>query len=440
MPLKMPANAAQTLTTPEVHAAAYILIEADSGRVLTAHNEHNRMFPAATTMILTAILAYEHIGMNEIITIGDEVDELPFGSARIGHRAGEEITGEDMIRAMIVGTGLDTANTVALTTARRVSGDEFLPFSQAQIDFTTLMTERAAQLGAMDTRFVNPHGFHHGNHYSTAYDLARIARHAMSIPTIAAIANETRFRGRDSANELLHLYPYAIGIRTGFTNLAGETLVAAAYRDGVMLIAVTLDSPLTDEGEPTRWQDAINLFEYGFANYAYRTLLVPDTVMGRLNIDNPRLGAADYLEFYNTLSREYFLSAAELSRLETTIEFLPEFIIYHEIYNEGYYETQRHFQAPIEQGEKIGTINHILDGEILFITNLYAANEILLRTTASDIDFYMDRIVQIFFSRASIPYWIAALSVLALLIVAYILLRNRYRAHRAKQGKYKMKL
>ncbi|MDR2166829.1 MAG: D-alanyl-D-alanine carboxypeptidase [Clostridiales bacterium] len=419
--------------TPEIHAEAYILIEKHSGRILAEHEAHRRMFPAATSMILTAILAYEHIGADEIIVVGNEITALPDGSARTGHEIGEELGLEDLIRSMLVGRGLDAANTVALTVARRVSGDEDMAFAQAQSFFANLMNERARALGAENSRFMNPHGYHHGNHFSTAYDLAQISRHAMNVATIAEIAAEGRFRQFANANELIGQYAYATGIRTGFTNRAGESLAAAASRGGVDLIAITLNSPIIDDA-PTRWQDAISLFEYGFENYATRALLAPDTILGQMYVENPRLGDIGYLEFYNAIGREYFLSLRELARIQTYIEFLPQFVAY---YGE---ESELHFVAPIEEGEKIGTISHILDGETLYITNLYAARHVPIRDTSSDIDYHMERIRQIFFSRASVPYWIAALSVLALLFIAAILIRNRIRQRKAKQGKYKMKL
>jgi len=431
------AGQGQVLTRPEVHAYTHVLIELESGRILSEHDAHRRMFPAATTMILTAILAYEHLDMDEIIIVGNEINQLPHQAATIQLQVGEAITGLNLIRAMIIGQGLDAANVVAINVARRMSDNPDMPWGDAQLFFGQLMTQRAMSLGAINSRFVNAHGFHHANHSSTAYDLAQIARHAMSIPTIANIASQPNFTGYmagegtrrrtfTSANDLLRNFSYARGLRTGNHNLSGEVLVAAAQRDGIMLISVTMNSPIINDA-PTRWTDNINLFTYGFENYAIHQILTPATTHGQLNILNPRLGDYEYLEFYSRAEISHFMSMAELGRLETLIEFSEDFTEY-------YYEELR-FTTAIEEGEIIGTLHHVLDGELLFSSNLYATREVLERTTASDIDHYMG----IFFSRAALPYWIAGILAVVLLIISYIIIRNRIRTSIARQSKYKIK-
>lgn len=458
MVLSFFALSATATPLPHINADAFVLIEANNGRVLAENEMHRRMFPAATTMILTAILAYEHLEMGEIFIAGSEVGNLPFGSARNHHEVGEAILGENLIRGMLIGAGNDTANVVALNVARRVSDDETMEFGEAQAFFAQLMLQRATELGILDSRFINPHGYHNDNHFTTAYDLARIAQHALSIPTIAQIASEAHFSGAmaganppygavlrnrtwNSANMLIRsdnmaFYSYATGLRTGHTTMAGDTLVATAYRDGVDLIAVTLNSPRLEDDTQTRWQDAVNLFEFGFQNFAYHTLLTANETLGQMPVYNPRLGDYGYLEFYNTQGIDLFLSQAELDRLQTHIEFLQEYIIYNE--DDPYAEWV--FQTPIEEGQILGTISHILDDTVLFYTNIYAHREVLERTTASDIDYHMANVQRIFFSAQSIPYWIAALSVLGMLMIVLFQIRKKIRDNRSRHGRYKMKL
>ncbi|MCL2235175.1 MAG: D-alanyl-D-alanine carboxypeptidase [Defluviitaleaceae bacterium] len=457
--MALPFFAVQTQANalPQIHAETFVLIEANNGRVLTESGMHRRMFPAATTMVLTSILAYEHLNMGEIFFAGSEVGNLPFGSARNHHEIGEAILGENLIRGMLIGAGLDTANIVALNVARRVSGDFEMPFSEAQVFFTAMMAERASDLGALDSRFINPHGYHHDNHFTTAYDLGRIAYHAMSIPLIAQIASEAHFSGSmagadppygvahrnrtwNNANLLIRpdsewFYDYATGLRTGHTSIAGDTLISTAYRDGITLIAVTLNSVRLEDDSQTRWQDAANLFEYGFNNFAYRTILAVDGMLGQMPVYNPRLGDYDYLEYYNTRGIDLFLSQAEFDRLETSIDFMEEFVIFDEY--DPYAEKM--FSAPIEEGQIIGTISHTLDGELMFHTNLYASREVLVRDTGSDIDYHMANFQRIFFSSQSIPYWIAGLSVLGLLLVVFFQIRRKIRDNRSRHSRYKMK-
>ena len=446
----------------EVHAQTYILIEAESGRVLVGHDVDARMFPAATTMILTAILAYEHLDMGAIYIVGNEVTQIPFGAASNHHQSGEAILGINLIRGMIVGAGIDTANVVALHVARAVSEDENMTFAQAQTFFTTLMNQRAAELGAANSRFVNPHGFHHANHTTTAYDLAVIARHALSIPTLAQIAALPAWSGPiggttnaaelpediraqnptlptrswRSPNELLqageNFFAGASGLRTGFTNFAGETLVASAARDGITLISVTMNSPLIDDA-PTRWADARSLFEYGFENFAHRTMTAG---VSRIYIENPRLGEEVYLEV-ELAQPEFtrFLSQAEAERVVAQISWLENATTYFIILDEHGHEevSQWLVVPPIEEGQILGHVSFILDDDVLETTTIHAAREVLPRTTASDIDHHRARFIEIFFSRASIPYWIAAISVGALITIAGFILRNKVREKKKHQ-------
>ena len=444
---------------PEVHAAAHILIEIESGRIISEYRAHDHMFPAATTMILTAILAYEHIGMDEIIIAGNEVLDLPFGSASNNHQIGEAILGINLLRGMLIGRGNDTANIVALEVGRRTTDSPGMSFGNARIAFTRLMGQRARELGATRSSFVNPHGFHHDSQYTTAYDMAQIAMHAISIPTIAQIVRQASFSGPmwggDSANvpegavmlsrtwhslnELIidhspYFYPYAIGLRAGWTNQAGYSLVAAATRDGVTLVSVTFDSPLIPgyaDGEyvHTRWQDNINLFEYGFANYANRVFLEENTIVGELPIYDPHLDDDGYLEFFSTSLGMLFLSNAEIERLQRNVEFIPDVVTYTEEYGQM-------FVAPIYENDAIGTISYYLDGEIVFTTAIYASRYVPVRTAVSDIEVRMGRINEIFFSAAAIPYWIAAVSVLTLITVLIVMAR---RSAKRKRNNYKYK-
>lgn len=437
----------------DVHAAAHILIEAQSGRIISENDAHRRMFPAGTTMILTSILAYEHIGMDEIIVAGNEVTNLPHAMARNFHEVGEAISGINLIRGMLIGAGSDTANIVVMEVARRLDGPG-VTFARAQVIFARLMNEKAAYIGALDSNFVNPHGYHHDSHFTTAYDMAQIARYAMGIDVIAQIAGNASFSGHmaggyanvpagasgfsrtwNSPNELLQSgannYPYATGLRTGRTNQAGDSLVATAARDDVNLISVTFNSPEINYA-PTRWQDNINLFEYGFDNFAHRVFLDEGALVGEIAIYDPPLGDYDNLGFFSTQEGIFFLSISEFERLQRQISFLPDMLVYSD-------ESGRNlFMGPIYEGEHIGYVAYYLDDALIFSTNIYAMRDIGLRTTATDIEYHVAWINQTFFSAEAIPYWVAAVSVFILLLVLFILARNAIRRKKGNQ-KYKWK-
>jgi len=438
-----------------VQAASYILIEANSGRVLAGYDYHRQMFPASTTKAITSILVYEFIGMDEIVIAGAEVLRLPAQSARVGHEPGEAITGENLLRGMLIGPGNDTAMIAAMEVARRYSGNEEIGVTEGLQTFARLMTSRAHRLGAVNSNFVNPHGYHHNSHYTTAYDMAILTRHAMSIPDIARIAGEGSFAGYtagdgddapaspfrrwNTANELLrdgvHGYRYATGFRTGFTNMAGQSMAAAAERDGIRLIAVTFDSPLREDGAPTRWADNITLFEYGFNNFAYRQIQYANGPIGMVYIYNPRLYDEGYLEFFTTQNALRFLSQAEYERITREIIFLPSLIAEPNGYE---IPDEPMLAAPIEEGQTIGTVRYMLDGQVLFSSSLYAARYVPVRTVNSDVNYRWERFIGTFFSRAALPYWIAGLSVSLLAIVLIILIRNNIRRKKNRYF-YKMK-
>jgi len=233
-----------------------------------------------------------------------------------------------------------------------------------------------------------------------------------------------------SPNELIHAgdhnYRYAVGLRTGRTDHAGDSLVAAAERDGITLISVTFNSPEVDYA-PTRWQDNVNLFEYGFENFAHRTFLERNAVIGEMQVYDPQLDDDGILEFFSTAVGTLFLSQAEARRLQREVSFEPDVIIYDEEYG-------RMFVAPIEMGAAIGTVSYSLDGEVVFTANIYASRDVDVRTRATDIEFHMTRVNEIFFSASSIPFWIAGVSVLALIIVLITMAR---RARKRKRSNYK---
>ncbi|MCL2575222.1 MAG: hypothetical protein FWE33_02200 [Defluviitaleaceae bacterium] len=447
----------QVFAEPVIYAPAFVLMESDSGRILYAQNEHQRMFPAATTMILTAILAYEHLDMDRIYIAGNEVSSLPFDSARNHHEIGEAILGINLLRGMLIGAGNDTANIVALNVSRVVSGEFDMSFVQAQQYFAELMNERATELGAQNSRFINPHGYHHQNHTTTAYDMAQIARHAMSIPTIAEIAALPAFSGAmagtnlrenlpeainaqnpslvnrswRSPNDLLHaganFFAGANGLRTGRTNLAGDVLVASAMRANINLIVVTMNSPFIND-EPTRWRDAHNLFNHGFDNFAHRTLIAD---IAHIGIQNPRLGEDEYLEvFLYEPEFTQFLSHIEADSITAQVSWLDDVTVQ--------YEDEWLVVPSIEEGQELGRVDYILDGEVLNSTTIHAARDVQERSTASDINYYTDWVISTFFSRSAVPYWIAAISVGALLTIAYFLLRNKIR-EKKKHQKYKFR-
>ncbi|MEG0741179.1 MAG: peptidoglycan-binding protein [Clostridia bacterium] len=253
-----------SLTGDYLYSKSCILIDAPTGKVLFALNEHERRFPASTTKMMTLLLAVEQSRLEESVTIPQSASDIPKDSSLVPVYPGEQMRMLDLLYGLIIHSGNDAANAVAELCAGSVDA------------FVARMNERAAQLGMVDTHFMNPHGYHDDNHYSTAYDLALLARMGLTNPVFCQVVTCLRYtmpptakRGElilQTTHELLnpaspYYIPGAAGIKSGFTSLAGSCYVGAAQRGDRTLIAVVLGSPSTDR----TWQDLSKLFEYGFA-------------------------------------------------------------------------------------------------------------------------------------------------------------------------------
>lgn len=233
--------------------AAAILMDAKSGRVISSHNAHLQLPPASTTKMLTAILAAERLGPGKVVTVTSRASAVREGST-LGLATGERWAAADLLAAILLSSANDAA--VALAEASHGSVGAFI----------SAMNSRAARLGAAKSRFSNPHGLHAPGHYSTAYDLAVIARHLLGVPAIAGLVrlqvwevarNGVEPRMLVSTNRLLSIYPGADGVKTGWTTASGPSLAASATRDGRQLIAVVLNSPRV-------FEEASRLLDLGF--------------------------------------------------------------------------------------------------------------------------------------------------------------------------------
>ena len=254
-------DAALPVALTGVSARGAVLMEASSGEVAFGQNENARLPMASTTKIMTALVALESMDPKTPVTIPPEAVGIEGSSIYLV--TGEVLTLEQLLYALL----LESANDAAAAIALAVSGS-IEAFAEA-------MNQRAAQLGLTDTHFVNPHGLDDENHYTTARELALIAKAALEIPLFREICSTERktipLHGEEGTrlllnhNRLLGSYEGCIGVKTGYTKRTGRCLVSAARRDGVTLIAVTLNAP--DD-----WRDHTAMLDYGFALYESVTL------------------------------------------------------------------------------------------------------------------------------------------------------------------------
>lgn len=251
---------------PEISAQAAILMEAETGTILYAKNIDERLYPASTTKILTCTLAMENCDLNEMVTASREaVNSVPWDGSKIGMDAGESIPMSKALEAILVGSANEVANAVG----EHVAG--------SNEEFVAMMNQRVEDLGLENTHFMNANGLYDDNHYTSAYDLAVIAKDFFSYELLCKIARtpKVEFEATDtqpdtftinSKNLLLDGKKYAyeplVGSKTGYTDKARQTLVSCAKKDGLELICVVLM-----EESPNQFLDTITLFDYGFNNF-----------------------------------------------------------------------------------------------------------------------------------------------------------------------------
>jgi D-alanyl-D-alanine carboxypeptidase (penicillin-binding protein 5/6) len=238
-----------------ITAPAAILVDANTGAVLWAKRPHLRRPIASTTKIMTGLLALEHLPLTKVVRVNPLVTRVAL--SREGLRAHERVAVWKLMDGLLLFSGNDDALQLAITTAGSRGA------------FLRLMNEKASELGLRDTHYTSPSGVVDRRNYSSAYDLAALARYAMAIPRFRAItrrrvayvkwAKPTYAKTYVNKNQLLGTYRGADGVKTGWTTIAGHCLVASARRGETRLIAVVLHSP-----DP--YGDARRLLNFGFAN------------------------------------------------------------------------------------------------------------------------------------------------------------------------------
>ena len=232
-----------------------ILIEVSEQKVLYEKNADAILPMASTTKIMTALTALEYFSPSEMMTVPPEAVGTEGTSASL--EAGEVYSLHDLLVALMLQSANDAAVTIAVNAAGSID------------NFAVLMNRTAQKMGLKSTNFKNPHGLPHDEHYTTARELAIIASHALSIDTLAEIvstktakitSHDGKIRCFRNHNKMLSIYKDANGVKTGYTKASGRCLVSSATRDGITLIAVTLNSH-------NDWNEHTIMLNYGFSIY-----------------------------------------------------------------------------------------------------------------------------------------------------------------------------
>ena len=353
---------------PEIYSPSALLMDYNTGKILYEKNINEKMYPASLTKVLTAIVVLENSNLDDNATVSyDAVMSIPYGYVTANLQVDEVLTVEELLYVLMVGS----SNDAAIVLAEHIAG--------SVENFSEMMNEKAKEIGCTNTHFVNPNGEHDENHYTTAYDLALMAKYAMQNDTFRNIVSTTSYKlpatnkyDKDdrlftTTNSLLminnndradnYYYKYAIGIKTGFTTPAGNCLIAAAKKDDLELISVVLGAGQTDDGLSARYIDTISLFDYGYNTYSLREIAKAGSTIQTANIK----GATRNTKKLDVIAKNdiYVLSKNENKNLA----ILPEV------------HLNENLKAPINQGDKVGTVKYTSEG-IEYTEDLLASNDV----------------------------------------------------------------
>lgn len=337
--------AAKTAGAPGVSARSAILICADDGSVLWEKDAHRQAAMASTTKIMTALLTLEEAERSGDPAVEITQEMVAVEGSSMGLRAGDKLTLSNLAAGMLLASGNDAANAAAVC------------LGGGQEGFAELMNRRAEEIGMTETHFVTPSGLDDEEHYSTAYDMALLAREAMENQVFAEIAGRSamqveflepaRKQSYQNHNKLLRLYEGCTGVKTGFTKKAGRCLVSAAARNGTNLIAVTLDAP--DD-----WNDHMALFNYGFATIETVSLDGSGTPES-LPVAG---GTRNSLSLRAGEGVKFTIPAGQGAGLSRQV-LLPRFVY-----------------GPVEEGEQVGEVLYRLGEEDFYSVPIFAAEAI----------------------------------------------------------------
>ncbi len=370
----------------DVYAQGAILMDEDSGKVLYEKNANEKMFPASTTKIVTALLVLEHCEFSEMVNVSYyAIHSVPATYSIINLYPGESISIKDLLYSLMIGSANDSAFVLAEYIANGgnnysidASQDTKNKFDESIQKFADMMNAKAKEIGCLSTNFVNPNGIHNENHYSTAYDLALIAQTAYKNSTLMGIVKVMSFslpntdiytgetRTCSSTNALLYnnkstYYEFANGLKTGYTDAAGYCIVATASKDDVDLIAVILNGSAShgaipdDQIDTSREGDCKRLFNYGFDNYTYTNLASSGDVASTITIIN---GNKD------TKSLDLIVKddIKALIMKNEVIDITPDIKV-------------SNLLAPIAANSVVGTVTYQYNG-ITYVSDLIAAHDV----------------------------------------------------------------
>ena len=327
-------------TKPTINSRRYVIYDRLSGRCLYGKDENKQTAMASTTKIMTAIIVVENCKLTDVVTVPAKAAGT--GGSRLGLQKDDLITVNDLLYGLMLRSGNDAAVALAIHTAGSVE------------KFAELMNKKAKEFGLKNTNFVTPHGLDDANHYTTAYELAKITDYALKNETIAKIVKtksttitiNNSSREINNTNELLGNVAGVYGVKTGFTNNAGRCLVTSVKRDDMDLIIVVLGADTRKD----RAKDSMKLIEYAYKKYRVTNveeIIEKEFQMWR-QINENRI-------YVNKGEGDLELEIGEIPITQIATDVTPSIEI----------NTSTYLEAPVEKGERIGTLTVKIGDEII---------------------------------------------------------------------------
>jgi len=434
---------------PETVGESILVVERKTNSIIYSKEPDKRMYPASTTKMLTALVTLDYFNKDDLITAGDEVNKIPPNSSVANVGSGETLTVENILTGLLISSGNELACVLALNVAQKKENKTDISYEDAEKIFAELMNEKAKSLGATNSNFVNPHGYHDSNHYSTARDLYIIANALLENETLKNIVKINRFRqdGADKAsnpdkviksydwtnsNRLLtsttYKYEYATGIKTGSTDEAGKCLVASAEKEGKELLAVILNSD-----EAGRWNDAKSLFEYGFNEFRVTSLQKKGDTLGEVSILDNNFKSNTKINIIAENDIESYIPADNLYTIDKQITYNSDV-------NIAAKGQLARLKLPLKAGQIIGTVSYKIGDDIIYQTQIKAPSDVNINLTSEDnVSSYQNALKHIR-NKKIVKYIIRILIIIIslvfiLIVIRIINIRIRRRRRRMKMRK-----
>ena len=391
-------------TVPQIGCKAAYIAEPSTGKIIYEKNAHEKLYPASTTKILTALVVMEKCQLTDKAKVSKKAISLvPEGYSNANLKVGEEIDIKTLLYALLIPSANEAANVLA----EHVSG--------SVEEFANLCNTRAKELGCENLHFVNPNGIHNSDHYCTAYDLYLIAKECQKHEVFNEIVKTTSFtvpatniytkndRTFKNTNYMIlpnyksYYYEYCTGIKTGTTTPAGECLVASSSHNNIDLISVVLGGGTNSKGLSERFYDTKQLFEFVYKNYTLKEIVNKEKTITNINVKH---------------------ATKETESLDIKAENNISTIVPNDIDIENLRQEvsiDDNISAPIEQGQVLGQVTFYADG-LNYTTNLVASHQV-----------------------EKLPYWLYNIIAVVVLVILLLILKRilKHSSRRKKTGKFR---